>query len=70
MRRLQDHLLLASNLLGRHLDAVRRVGEEAIGSEFTSDKSKEPLDDSSSPALGGLHSHIRRKEELCKKGTL
>ena len=45
-------------------------GEVAAGSEFTSDESREPLDDSSSPALGGLHSHIRRKEELCKKATL
>ena len=45
-------------------------GEVAARSEFSSDESREPLDDSSSPALGGLHSHIRRKEELCKKGTL
>src|SRR3954467_11249549 len=39
--------------------------EEAGGSEFTSDKSREPLDDSSSPASGGLHNHIRHKEKLC-----
>ena len=70
MRCLQDHLLLAWNLLGQHLGIVRRMGEVAGGSEFMSDESRELLDDSSSPALGGLHSHIRRKEELCKKGTL
>ena len=28
-------------------------GEEAIGSEFTSDESSEPLDDASSRSLGG-----------------
>ena len=30
-------------------------GAKVVGSEFTSDESREPLDDSSSPALGGLH---------------
>ena len=45
-------------------------GEEAVGSEFTSDKSREPLDDSSSLALGGLHNHVRRKEKLCNGGIL
>src|SRR4051812_34040363 len=43
-------------------------GEVAGGSEFTSDESREPLDDSSSPALGGLHNHIQHKERLCNKG--
>src|SRR4051812_34157741 len=37
--------------------AVR--GEAAGGTEFTSDESREPLDDSSSPAQGGLHDYIR-----------
>ena len=37
-------------------------GEEAVGSEFTSNESSEPLDDASSWSLGGLHKHIRRKE--------
>src|SRR3954470_15230100 len=36
--------------------AVR--GEAAGGTEFTSDESREPLDDLSSPALGGLHNYI------------
>src|SRR3954466_14647885 len=48
--------------------AVR--GETAGGTEFTSDESREPLDDSSSPALGGLHNYIRHKEKLCNKGML
>src|SRR4051812_23477331 len=30
-------------------------GETTGGTEFTSDKSREPLDESSSPAQGGLH---------------
>src|SRR3954469_20968267 len=30
-------------------------GEAAGGTEFTSDESREPLDDSSSPSLGRLH---------------
>ena len=34
-------------------------GEAAGGTEFTSDESREPLDDSSSPSLGGLHDYIR-----------
>src|SRR4051812_18066948 len=34
-------------------------GETAGGTEFTSDESREPLDDSSSPARGGLHNYIR-----------
>src|SRR4051812_15869521 len=38
--------------------AVR--GETAGGTEFTSDESREPLDDSSSPSLGGLHKYIQR----------
>ena len=33
-------------------------GEEAVGSEFTSDESSELLDDASSRSLGGLHKHI------------
>src|SRR3954468_11647135 len=45
-------------------------GEVAGESEFTSDESRELLDDSSSPALGGLHRYIRHKEKLCNKGTL
>src|SRR3954469_5584966 len=45
-------------------------GEVAGGSEFTSDESREPLDDSSSPVLGGLHRYIRHKGKLCNKGTL
>lgn len=42
-------------------------GEEAVGSEFTSDEFSEPLDDASSRFLGGLHKHIRRKGKLCNK---
>ena len=34
-------------------------GETAGRTEFTSDESREPLDDSSSPSLGGLHDYIR-----------
>ena len=45
-------------------------GEEAVGSEFTSDESSEPLDDASSRSLGGLHKHIRHKGKLCNKGIL
>src|SRR3954465_7883055 len=45
-------------------------GEVAVGREFTSDESREPLDDSSSPALGGLHRYIRHKGKLCNKGIL
>src|SRR4051812_44384388 len=45
-------------------------GEAAGGTEFTSDESKEPLDDSSSPAWGGLHNYIRHKEKLCDRGML
>ena len=45
-------------------------GEEAIGSEFTSDESSEPLDDASSRSLGGLHKHIRHKGKLCNKRIL
>src|SRR3954471_22710461 len=37
--------------------AVR--GETAGGIEFTSDVSREPLDDSSSPVRGGLHNYDR-----------
>src|SRR3954463_10366342 len=48
--------------------AVR--GEVAGGTEFTSDESREPLDDSSSPAFGGLHNYNRHKEKLCNKGIL
>src|SRR3954464_2019650 len=44
--------------------------EVAVGSEFTSDESREPLDDSPSPAWGGLHDHIRHKERLCHKRVL
>ena len=33
-------------------------GDEAVGSDFTSDGSSEPLDDASSRSLGGLHKHI------------
>ena len=33
-------------------------GEEAVGTEFSSDESSEPLDDASSRSLGGLHKHI------------
>ena len=44
MWRLQDHLLLAWNLLGRHLGIIRSVGEVAVGSEFISDESREPLE--------------------------
>ena len=66
--------MTTSSWLGTCWDATSAPsvgwGEEAVGSKFTSDESREPLDDSSSPALGGLHNHIRRKEELCKKGTL
>src|SRR3954471_13524404 len=36
--------------------AVR--GETAGGTEFTSDESREPLDDSSSLARGGLHNYV------------
>src|SRR3954469_14812862 len=51
--------------------ASSAVQEEAVGgTEFTSDESREPLDDSSSPALGGLHNYIRNKEKLCNKGML
>ena len=39
-------------------------GEEAVGSEFTSDESSEPLNDASSRSLGGLHKHIRREGKL------
>ena len=70
MRRLQDHLLLAWNLLGQHFGVVRRAGEEAVGSEFTSDESSEPLDDASSRSLGGLHKHIRHKGKMCNKRIL
>ena len=45
-------------------------GEEAVGSEFTSDESSEPLDDASSRSLGGLHKHIRHKGKLCNKRIL
>ena len=45
-------------------------GEEAVGSEFTSNESSEPLDDASSRSLGGLHKHIRRKGKLCNKRIL
>ena len=45
-------------------------GEEAVGSEFTSDESSEPLDDASSRSLGGLHKHIRHKGKLCEKQIL
>src|SRR3954467_11486943 len=45
-------------------------GEVAVGSEFTSDESSEPLDDTWSRSLGGLHDHIRHKEKLCKEGIL
>ena len=45
-------------------------GEEAVESEFASDESREPLDDSSSPTLGGLHNHVRRKEKPCNGGIL
>ena len=45
-------------------------GEEAVGSEFTSDESNEPLDDVSSRSLGGLHKHIRHKGKLCNKRIL
>src|SRR4051812_19005550 len=48
--------------------AVR--GEAAGGTEFMSDESREPLDDSSSPDLDGLHNYIRHKEKLCNKGML
>ena len=37
-------------------------GEEAIGSEFTSDESSELLDDASSRSLGGLHKHVDVRE--------
>ena len=37
--------------------AVR--GETAGGTEFTSDESREPLDDSLSSARGGLHNYVR-----------
>src|SRR3954471_12990955 len=40
--------------------AVR--GETAGGTEFTSDESRELLDDSSSPARGGLHNYVRHWE--------
>src|SRR3954469_16670821 len=43
-------------------------GEVAVGSEFTSDESREPLDDTSSRSLGGLHNHIQRKEKPCSEG--
>ena len=45
-------------------------GEEAIGSEFTSDESSEPLADASNRSLGGLHKRIRRKGKLCNKRML
>ena len=45
-------------------------GEEAVGSEFTSDESSEPLDDASRRSLGGLHKHIRHKGKLCNKRIL
>ena len=45
-------------------------GEEAVGSEFTSDESSEPFDDTSSRSLGGLHKHIRHKGKLCNKRIL
>ena len=45
-------------------------GEEAAGSEFTSEESSEPLDDVSSRSLGGLHKHIRHKGKLCNKQIL
>ena len=45
-------------------------GEVAVRSEFTSDESREPLDDTSSRSLGGLHKHVRCKEKLCNGGTL
>ena len=46
-------------------------GEVAVGSErlFTSDESREPLDEASSRALGGLHDYIQRQKILCNKGT-
>ena len=63
-----------SSWLGTYWDATSAPsvgwGEEAIGREFTSDESREPLDDSSSPALGGLHNHVQRKEKLCNGGIL
>src|SRR3954471_7461172 len=37
-------------------------GETAGGTEFTSDESRELLDDSSSPARGGLHNYVRHWE--------
>src|SRR3954468_1866687 len=42
-------------------------GEVAVGSEFTSDESREPLDEASSRALGGLHDYIRRQKIPCNK---
>ena len=45
-------------------------GEVAVGGEFTSDESSEPLDKASSRSLGGLHNHIRHKGKLCNKGIL
>ena len=45
-------------------------GDEAVGSEFTSDESSEPLDDASSRSLGGLHKYIRHKGKLCNNQIL
>ena len=47
--------------------AVR--GETAGGTEFTSDESREPPDDSLNSAWGGLHNYVRHWGKLCNKGT-
>src|SRR3954465_14826748 len=46
--------------------AVR--GEIAGGTEFTSDESREPLDESSSSARGGLHNYVRHYGKLNNLG--
>ena len=59
LRLLQDHLLLPRSSLRRHFSVIRSAGETAGGTEFTSDESREPLDDALSSARGKLHNYDR-----------
>src|SRR3954466_2650330 len=57
-----------SSCPGAHCDATSASsaarGETVGGTEFTSDESREPLDESSSSAQGGLHNYVRHYGKL------